>query len=380
MECTQINWTGFPANIKLSRFSTVGGASESYVSVELYETSVSAEQQFYLLEEAVQRLFQLPELKDFVLVWKRFFVSDAVNQAAYIKPSANEAISVVQQQPLNQTKVAALLYFVEGAQLQVNVDGSVLMHRANYVHLFHTQLHERVGNVAHQTHAVFYRYNESLSLKECTLRDHCIRTWIFVQNVDIQYAGMVTSRREYFEQEGLTKNTHYIASTGIEGRYIYPEVLMLMDAYAVAHIKQDQIWYLQAPTHLNPTHEYGVTFERGTVVDYGDRRHVFISGTASINNEGQIEHPLDVEKQTGRVFENIQALLKKGDTTMEDVSHMIVYLRDMSDNEVVRKYIQEHYPSIPCEMVWAPICRPGWLVEVECMAIKEIRNEQFAAF
>jgi len=26
------------------------------------------------------------------------------------------------------------------------------------------------------------------------------------------------------------------------------------------------------------------------------------------------------------------------------------------------------------------VCRPGWLVEVECMAVKTIENNQFAAF
>ena len=34
---------------------------------------------------------------------------------------------------------------------------------------------------------------------------------------------------------------------------------------------------------VNRTYEYGVTFERGTAVTYGDRRHVFIAGTASID-------------------------------------------------------------------------------------------------
>lgn len=53
-------------------------------------------------------------------------------------------------------------------------------------------------------------------------------------------------------------------------------------------IKPDQIKYLYARTHLNPTYEYGVSFERGTAVDFEDRRQIIISGTASINNHGEI--------------------------------------------------------------------------------------------
>ena len=55
------------------------------------------------------------------------------------------------------------------------------------------------------------------------------------------------------------------------------KVTVQMDTYAVDGLKSEQIHYLYAPTHLNPTYEYGVSFERGTYVDYGDRRQVFIS-------------------------------------------------------------------------------------------------------
>ena len=100
--------------------------------------------------------------------------------------------------------------------------------------------------------------------------------------------GMVKARAAAFEREGLNRETHYIASTAIEGRQADPNALVSMDAYAIEGIKQDQVTYLHAPTHLNRTHDYGVTFERGTAVDFADRRHVYISGTASINNKGEI--------------------------------------------------------------------------------------------
>ncbi len=366
--------------VKSGCFRPTGGATEHHVTVELNKTTADAATQYRTLEETVQRLLVSPELKGAVLVWKRFFASDAVNQAPYLTASAGEAVSVVQQPPLNGTKASLLLYFVEGAQLTADTDGTTVMKRPHYTHLFHTRLHEPAGDVTHQTREVFDRYSRSLSRKGCTLERNCIRTWIFVQNVDVQYSGMVVSRKEYFEREGLTRETHYIASTGIEGRYTRPEVLMLMDAYAVADVAPEQIGYLQAPTHLNPTCEYGVTFERGTTVDYGDRRHIFISGTASINNRGEIVHPLNIEKQTERTFENIQALLAEADADMRDAAHLIVYLRDTADYDTVDRYITRRYPDIPRVTVLAPVCRPGWLIEIECMAVKQAENKQFAAF
>jgi enamine deaminase RidA (YjgF/YER057c/UK114 family) len=131
---------------------------------------------------------------------------------------------------------------------------------------------------------------------------------------------------------------------------------------------------------LNPTYEYGVSFERGTYIDYGDRRHVFISGTASINNRGEIVYPGDVQKQTFRMWENVEVLLAEADCTYEHVAHLIVYLRDMADYVVIKAMFDERFPLIPKVYVWAPVCRPGWLIEMECMAVKPILNENYPAY
>ena len=391
---TKIEWDDLPVTVGVGCFNPDDGghAAEFHAIVELDAGFSDDKEQFLLLEEAVRRLSKRPEMKGATLVWKHFFVSDAINQSPCLTASAQEVVSIVQQPPLNGSKACLWLYFVEDAQLSNDLDGDICMKQSHYTHLFHTQLHERSVadarsplmplpmSIEHQTKLIFDRYSQSLSRYGCTLERNCIRTWIFVQDVDVQYAGMVAARRAYFEREGLTPQTHFIASTGIEGRYIYPDVLVLMDAYAIAGIQQEQIRYLQAPTHLNPTYEYGVTFERGTSIDYGDRRHIFISGTASINNRGEIVHPLDVEKQTARTFENVQALLAEAEATMTDVAYLIIYLRDTADYAVVKRFMDIHHPTIPYLMVLAPVCRPGWLVEVECMAIKSIKNKKFASF
>jgi len=377
-------------------FKPTIGVAEFHAMIEMYDVYANVEKQYQKLEETVQRLYRHSTLKGSTLVWKHFFVSDAINQSPYLTTSFGEVVSVVQQPPLNGSKANVWLYFVENAQIIRESDDVSIMKRPNYNHIFATQMHERgIDNsnsscqsplmpiplsIEHQTNRIFDRYIQNLNRHDCSLERNCIRTWIFVQNIDVQYSGMVTARRKHFEREGLTPNTHFIASTGIEGRYIYPDVLVLIDAYAIAGIEPAQIKYLQAPTHLNPTHEYGVTFERGTSVDYGDRRHIYISGTASINNRGEIVHPLDVEKQTERTLENVQALLAEAEAEMNDVVSMIVYLRDTADYNVVNRYMEVNYPTIPRIMILAPVCRPGWLVEVECIAIKAIENKQFGEF
>jgi enamine deaminase RidA (YjgF/YER057c/UK114 family) len=241
-------------------------------------------------------------------------------------------------------------------------------------------MHAPMTDEEAETRAIFEAYVSRLAARGCTLKDNCIRTWIYVQGVDIHYAGMVKERRRFFEKEGLTSDTHFIASTGIEGRYTNPKSLTLMDAYAIEGVNVSQVRYLQAATHLNATCEYGVTFERATSVDYGDRRHVFVSGTASINHRGEIMYPSDIIKQTERTFENIGVLLKQADAQMCDVVQMIVYLRDIADGALVSEYLAAHYATTPYLITLAPVCRPGWLVEVECIAIKAMENNEFERF
>ena len=219
---------------------------------------------------------------------------------------------------------------------------------------------------------MFKDYSAMLEGRGCTLKDNCLRTWLFVQNIDVNYKGVVKGRREFFSEKGLTADTHYIASTGIAGRVADAESRVIMDTYAVEGISENQIRFLKGSTHLNPTHEYGVTFERGTTVDHADRRHVFISGTASINNKGEVVHTGDISGQTLRMIENVGVLLNEAGCGLEDIAQIIVYLRDISDYRKVAGIINERFPYHPKTFLWAPVCRPGWLVEMECIAVKEL--------
>ena len=219
-----------------------------------------------------------------------------------------------------------------------------------------------------------------LMTRGCTLAKDCIRTWFFVQNVDVNYVGVVKARKEVFLTQNLTEETHYIASTGIEGRSADPSVLVTMDTYAIQGLLPEQIQFLYAPSHLNPTYEYGVTFERGTAVSFGDRKQIFLSGTASIDNRGEIVAPGDIISQAKRMMENIQVLLAEAGATWKDVMQAIVYLRDPADFRVISDFFSSEYPDWPYLLVHAPVCRPGWLCETECIAVIPVSNEIFAPF
>ena len=83
--------------------------------------------------------------------------------------------------------------------------------------------------------------------------------------------------------------------------------------------------------------------------------------------------------QAARMIENIEALLKEAEATLDDVMQAVVYIRDTADYARVKRYIDEHHPDLPYLIVRAPVCRTGWLVEMECMAVTAQGDERFAA-
>ena len=315
-------------------------------------------------------------------VFKRYFLSDAANQADDVIAADLSlcAKSIIQQAPLDGTKIALWVYLMSGVETQLNKSGLYEVRHGEFRHLYNASAHNLAANSEYQMRLLFNEYVMQLAEEGCKLSENCIRTWLFVNDIDLNYGGVVRARNQVFFTQGLTVHTHFIASTGIGGRQQDPNVLSQMDNYAIAGIKPEQIHYLYAPTHLNRTSDYGVSFERGTYIDYADRRHVFISGTASINNKGEILFPKDVEKQTRRMWENVEALLKEADCSYDDVSEMIVYLRDVADYELVRSLFEERFPDKPYVIVHAPVCRPGWLVEMECMAVKANNNPELPTF
>lgn len=370
-------------SIQLFRYEPTAGVAEYHAIFRITNPRLTYAEQVDSIQSAYERLVK-EEIPGAVAVLKRYFLSDAANQSHQLLATQIEnsdcALSIVEQPPLDGTKIALWVYLQTEVQTRTLPHGDYEVSHGGYRHIWSASNFNKASKSEYQTRLLLNDYVMRLAGQGCSLANNCIRTWFFVQNVDVNYAGVVKARNEVFLTQNLTEKTHFIASTGIAGRHADHEVLVQMDAYAIDGVRPEQIHYLYAPTHLNPTYEYGVSFERGTYIDYGDRRQVFISGTASINNRGEIMYPGDIRKQTLRMWENVETLLAEAECTFEHVGHLIVYLRDIADYTVVQEMFEERFPNIPKVYLQAPVCRPGWLVEMECMAVKPIQNEEFKAY
>ena len=353
------------------------------VIMHIAEIMTTFDQQLLFLNDALERLLNDELCAGAVALSAQCFLSDPANQYDRVSSLVTEKLSCticyVKQPPLDGRKVALWL------QLQTAVDmendGLVYFEHNGYRQYF-TSDHcdKRIStnrDSYQQTSELLQNYENKLKVRGCTIERDCIRTWFFVRDVDINYQGVVEARKDNFELNGLTKNTHYIASTGIEGCVADSNVKVLMNALVIKGLDDGQINFLYAKDHLNSTIEYGVTFERGVYIDFGDRRKIYISGTASIDNNGVVMHPGNIEMQVYRMWENVAALLLEAECTFDDLMQIVVYLRDMADYQFVNGLIESKFPTVPKIIVLAPICRPGWLVEMECIASKILHNPRY---
>ncbi len=118
-----------------------------------------------------------------------------------------------------------------------------------------------------------------------------------------------------------------------------------------------------------------VSFTRGMRVELDNCVMLFISGTASVNDEGTYVHRGDVKAQTRRTFTNIQGLLEAEGADWHDVVRTTCYLADFRNydefNEVRNAYyVEQQLDPLPASTcIEARICWPELLVEIEAIAM-----------
>lgn len=129
---------------------------------------------------------------------------------------------------------------------------------------------------------------------------------------------------------------------------------------------------------LNEAYHYAKPsgFSRGIRVDLGNADLLFISGTASIDENGQSIHIGDFRKQTQRVYYNIKKLLESEGASWKDVVKTTVYIKDIDKyydefNKIrIQFFKDEGVDPYPASVgVQATLCRPELLIEMDAIAI-----------
>ena len=127
---------------------------------------------------------------------------------------------------------------------------------------------------------------------------------------------------------------------------------------------------------LNEAYDYGSAFSRGMRIDLNGLTILLISGTASIDEQGQTVYVGDFRAQQRRTYDNISKLLASEGATWHDIVRTTCYLRDIERdyqafNEERTKFFREQgLDPLPASTgIQAILCRPDLLIEIEAIAM-----------
>ena len=191
-----------------------------------------------------------------------------------------------------------------------------------------------------------------------------VRTWIYLEDIDRDYAALNQARREFFEACGLEQRP---ASTGVQGAPCGEDHVCGLSLQAISPRPADL--EIMTTPYLNEAWSYGADFSRGLRVVRANGVVLHLSGTASIDEAGNSLHLGDLEAQAERMLDNIESLLGEQGADFSSLLSGVIYVKRAADAGQLRAVLQRRgFEGFPCVFVEAPLCRPELLCEAEAVA------------
>jgi enamine deaminase RidA (YjgF/YER057c/UK114 family) len=238
-----------------------------------------------------------------------------------------------------------------------------------FKHVWLSNIYGFPGKAEEEAYSMFLASEKALRGERLTFRN-VVRTWIHLADIDRDYAGLNRGRTKFFREQGLALPP---ASTGIGGIPSRRKRSMCLSLYAVEEAARS-VERMSAPT-LNEAWAYGSDFSRGLNVTGKNGRTLFLSGTASVDEEGRTAHSGQFEAQAERMLLNISALLAGQKSSWRDVVCATTYLKHPADaSRFSRILAQKGIHGFPHGIVQADVCRSDLLCEMEAIAIPSPRS------
>ena len=228
-----------------------------------------------------------------------------------------------------------------------------------------------------QEHAMsmFEQANRILTANGLTYHD-VTRTWIYLPKLLSWYDEFNAARRSFYRNMGLLDGQKPVwlpASTGIQGDCPLGRECM-MDFLTISCREGGTLYreMLYSPRQCE-AFQYGSAFSRAVEVRDESVSRVYVSGTASIDEQGKTAHVGDPEKQIRHTLVAVRELLVARNHSFSDVAHCVAFLKHPEYSTKFRRIAEEEGldPRGVIETA-ADICRDELLFEVEVMTVKPL--------
>jgi len=223
------------------------------------------------------------------------------------------------------------------------------------------------ADVADMTYDMLAQAGHALTARGLGFQD-VVRTWIYVRDIEHNYGLVNQARNRYFKEQQMVRLP---ASTCVEGTLSDAEAPVAMDLYAVAASAEVCVQAI-APGPMGEASAYGAAFARGSQLVEPGRKTLYVSGTASIDVQGDIIAIGDIQGQLDCMLDNVRALLVRASMDFGDVVSATAYLKraDYYGDFLTAAAAHGLSAEMPIAVVVADICRPEWLCEIEVCAVQ----------
>ena len=209
--------------------------------------------------------------------------------------------------------------------------------------------------------------------------NNVIRTWIYINEILLQYNEFNRARNEIFTKYGLLKtdreeNPEDIflpASTGIGCNNIFG-CSAVTDFFAVKIKDSSKVKIVvETGKGQKSAYRYGSAFSRSIVLSCEGVNYIYLSGTASINDKGETVYQDDIEGQIEKTFSVIDGLIKTYNAELRNVCEGIVFIKNENYYEDFIKFTEKNQLTLPTFCVKADVCRDDLLFEMDAILIAE---------
>ena len=222
--------------------------------------------------------------------------------------------------------------------------------------------------------SMFREVNRILEAGNLSYKD-VARTWIYLPALLEWYGEFNEARRQVYHEVGLLDGaappSWLPASTGIQGACPQGRDCM-MDFLALcggdgSDLKMRMI---SSPGQCE-AYSYGSSFARAVEVKDSSLSRIFVSGTASIDEEGKTVYVGDLEGQVRHTLAVVKKLLAARDHDFSNLAHGVVFLKKRDFADTWRRIAKEE--GLNSEAVIeteADVCRDDLLIELEVLTVK----------
>jgi len=203
------------------------------------------------------------------------------------------------------------------------------------------------------------------------------RTWFYLDDILDWYTDFNKVRNELYERMGLFNSdpqTIIPASTGIWGRNSQG-ISCTLDMVAMRPLEDRsfQVLRLQNPKQNEAT-DYGSAFSRGVSISTETCKYIFVSGTASIDEQGKSLHHGNMRLQTIRTIQNVESLLQSAGAELSQIQRATAFVKNKKDIPVFEQVIKGNaMADIPIIRIIADVCRDELLFEFDAAAVLPLK-------